>query len=138
MLKSALLFVLASSLAACSLFDGQPEYSGPDDYVYTLNVGCFCLATGPLRITVRDGEVSDVETLDAWRRDDPWYDDAVEDRSMTLVELEALVRRARRTADDVEVEYDPTYGFPVSVSIDWYRDAVDDEIGYTVSDYTPL
>lgn len=138
MLKTVLLFALASSLAACSLFEGQPEYSGPSDYAYTLSVGCFCLVTGPLRITVQGGVVTRVEELSVRESDDPVVDDILAERSITLVELGALVRRARLTADAVEVEYDPTYGFPASVSIDYERNATDDEIRYTVTDYTPL
>ena len=138
MLKTVLLLALASSLAACSLTESQPEYSGPSDYAYTLNVGCFCIVTGPIRITVEDGEVTGVEELAERERDEPAVDDVVAERSVTLVELGDIVRRARREADKVDVEYDPTYGFPTSVAIDWYKDAVDDEIGYTVSDFTPL
>ena len=122
-------------MAACSLLESHPDYTGPDDYAFTLTVGCFCPYVGPLRITVENSEVVDVRQLDPVdggpENVQPW----IEEQAMTLEELDALVDRARREADKVEVEYDPTYGFPTDVSIDWYRDAVDDEIGYTVRDF---
>lgn len=124
------------TLGGCSWFDARPTYSGPDDYAFTLRVGCFCPYAGPLRITVADGEVVEVRQLEPQEGQgdlQAWIDD----QAMTLDELNELVERARREADDVDVTYDPTYGFPTDVYIDWYKDAVDDEIGYTVTDYTP-
>jgi hypothetical protein len=134
--RSLAILALASSIAACSLFDQHPTYSGPDDYAYTLNVGCFCPYVGPLRITVQDDAVVDVRQLDP-REDQGNVETLINEWARTLAELEAEVDRARREADKVEVEYDPVFGFPTSISIDWIRDAVDDEISYTVSDYTP-
>lgn len=131
------LITAALSLSGCSFFDSRPDYSGPSDYAFTLRVGCFCPYVGPLRIVVKDGEVKEVrqldpvdggpETLQAW----------IDSQAMTLDDLGDLVDRALREADDVDVTYDPTYGFPSDVYIDWYKDAVDDEIGYTVTDYIP-
>ncbi|MBP6176930.1 MAG: hypothetical protein KA480_01330 [Anaerolineales bacterium] len=36
-------------------------------------------------------------------------------------------------ADEVIVTYDPAYGFPSQVSIDFIKEAVDDETSYTIS-----
>ena len=135
-MKPALLPVLSSALAACSAFDSGPEYSGPDDYAYTLRVPCFCLVTGPLRVTVRDGEVTDVVPLGALHLDAPYVQATVEERALTLVELSDLVRRARHAPYEVEVG--PAYGYPTDVSIDPERNATDDEVGYSVRDFAPL
>ena len=124
-------------LSGCSLFDSNPDYTGPADYAFTLRVGCFCPYAGPLRITVNEDEVVDVRQLDP-QDGEGNVDDWIEQQAMTLAELDALVDRAHREADDVTVEYDPTYGFPTDVYIDWIKDAVDDEIGYTVTDYVAL
>ncbi|GAB5535744.1 MAG: hypothetical protein Rubg2KO_19930 [Rubricoccaceae bacterium] len=133
------LFLLAAvlTLSGCSLFESRPDYTGPSDYAFTLRVGCFCPYVGPLRVTVEDSEVVDVRQLepqDGHENTQDW----IEEQAMTLEELDELVERARREADDVDVTYDPTYGFPADVYIDWIKDAVDDEIGYTVTDYSPL
>jgi len=130
------LLTVALAFSGCSLVDSHPDYSGPSDYAFTLRVGCFCPYTGPLRITVHDNEVVDVRQLGPVLGG-PVSQDWLDEQAMTLEELDALVDRARREADDVDVTYDPTYGFPTDVYIDWIKDAVDDEIGYTVTDYSP-
>lgn len=129
---------VAIAFSGCSLLESRPDYTGPSDYAYTLRVGCFCPYVGPLRITVQNGEVVGVRQLEPIDGGPQNVQDWINKQAMTLVELDALVDRALREADDVDVEYDPTYGFPANVYIDWYKDAVDDEIGYTVTDYTPF
>ncbi len=41
-------------------------------------------------------------------------------------------------ADKVTVEYDETYGFPKQVSVDFIENAMDDELGLTVSEFEKL
>lgn len=138
-MRALLLLTLASVvLGGCSLFGDDEGYSGPDDYAYTLHVGCFCVVTGPLHITVRDGEVTDVELLEPSEDAPPPSEEEIAERALTLVELSDLAARARREADDVDVRYDPTYGHPIELSIDWRSNATDDEFTYTASDYEPL
>ncbi|MEO0557979.1 MAG: DUF6174 domain-containing protein [Bacteroidota bacterium] len=130
------LLAVTLAFSGCSLFDSRPTYSGPSDYAFTLRIGCFCPYVGPLRISVKDSNVIDVHQLgpvDGGPTPQAWIDE----QAMTLDELADLVDRAHRDADDVDVTYDPTYGFPTDVYIDWIRDAVDDEIGYTVTNYVP-
>ena len=55
------------------------------------------------------------------------------DRSFS--ELEADLAGA---ADEVTVTYDRTYGFPVEVTIDYVKEATDDELYLTVSDFEVL
>ena len=138
-MRPGLLLVLAASLlGGCSLFGDDPGYTGPADYAFTLNVGCFCAYTGPLRITVYEDEVVDVRLLNPPEQRDESFERIIEERSLTLSDLVEIAHRAEQEADDVEVTYDPTYGFPTSIAIDWYREMADDEISYSVSDYEAL
>jgi hypothetical protein len=41
-------------------------------------------------------------------------------------------------ADEITVTYDPAYGFPATVSIDYIIEAMDDELSYQVSDFQVL
>jgi hypothetical protein len=41
-------------------------------------------------------------------------------------------------ADKVDVEYDPTYGFPTTASIDFVEEAVDDELYLSISNFEEL
>lgn len=45
------------------------------------------------------------------------------------------VDEALRDADDVDVEYDGTYGYPVLLRVDDDERAVDDEYGVTIRDF---
>ena len=54
----------------------------------------------------------------------------------TIDELFDVIKDARtRSAYKLEVEYDDSKGFPVSIDIDYIKDAVDDEIFYSISEY---
>ena len=48
------------------------------------------------------------------------------------------VSEALRDADNVSVEYDPEYGFPRNISIDWIERAVDDEMYIALSNFELL
>jgi hypothetical protein len=54
----------------------------------------------------------------------------------TIDELFDIIEDARRRdAASLAVDYDPTYGFPTRVSIDYHREMADDEIVYRASDF---
>ena len=105
----------------------------PASYRYTWSNGCFCpqSATGPFIVTVRGDTVQlepkkpgHLEPMDSLK---PGIDDAF------TTAAQALDR-----ADEVTIEYDPTYGYPASIVIDWVKDAVDDEESLTISDLTAI
>jgi hypothetical protein len=52
-------------------------------------------------------------------------------------ELFALLRAAFDAADAVTVSFDPTYGYPASVIIDYVRSTFDDDVGFAVTEFTP-
>lgn len=56
----------------------------------------------------------------------------------TVNRLFSTIQRASITADTVNVQYDETYGFPVSISIDSNRNMQDDEMSYRVSNFEVL
>lgn len=41
-------------------------------------------------------------------------------------------------ADEVTVTYDPAYGFPNSINIDYIKDAVDDEVSVQIENFETL
>ncbi len=146
MRKLTLLFV-ALVLSACSLA-GKSEIqqnqqkwqdSGISHYRYNVFVGCFCVFNEdmPLVIEVQDGKVVSMEyqsgkEIEASNR-------ALFDKYATMdrifSELEADLNGK---ADEVTVTYDPTYGFPTKVNIDFIKNAVDDEVALTVSNFEKL
>ena len=98
------------------------------DYTYHLSSGGMA---GPYEavITVRGGKVvASREVQHTSYKVDP----------MTIDQLFDETAREQRTADEVEIEWDPTYGFPRHVSIDEDTDAIDDEHGFGASELHPL
>jgi hypothetical protein len=108
-------------------------------YRFNLNIGCFCVFSQdmPLVIEVMDGEVVSMEyqngnPIDATNRE-LFERYATIDRIFS--ELEADLAGA---ADEVTVTYDATYGFPTQATIDAVKEATDDELYLTVSDFEVL
>ncbi|MEM0962791.1 MAG: DUF6174 domain-containing protein [Bacteroidota bacterium] len=107
------------------------ESTGMDDYTMTVRRTCFCPVpdyTGPFQVTVRTGELAEV-SLDG---------SIVEaERGATVASLFDLLRDAYdRQAETVMVEYHPDLGYPISISIDYDTRMADEEIGYTVTDFS--
>jgi hypothetical protein len=108
-------------------------------YRFQLQVGCFCafMDLMPLSVEVRDGQV--VSLLDASGRPVPGDRLEMLERYAGIDKLFELVDQAiSGKADKVTVTYDPTYGFPTQVSIDYIKLAVDDELGLQVSNFEVL
>ena len=103
-----------------------------DDYTYQLRVGCFCpVVDGKVR--VQDGQVVAVGGWPGVDRPLTGFADA----SPTIDGVFTQLALAMKGADDVDVEYDQQTGVPTSIQVDWAKNAVDDEIGYQISDFQP-
>jgi hypothetical protein len=97
------------------------------DYRFRLRVRCFCpSARHAVTVTVRDGRP--VGAAGFQRRLD------------TVPELFDAIHRALDDpkAGAVTVRYDGRRGFPRTASIDQIKNAIDDEIGWTVDRFRPL
>jgi hypothetical protein len=108
-------------------------------YRLQLRIGCFCafMDLMPLSVEVRDGQV--VSLLDASGRPVPGDRLEMLERYAGIDKVFELVDQAiSGKADKVTVTYDPTYGFPTQVSIDYIKLAVDDELGLQVSNFEVL
>ena len=125
-----LLLVIALGAAGCSdqLVNTRPEAirgalwgnralwnaQNLDDYRYTYDVVCpFCSTTGPLQVTVRDGQVVDVreEGGDALPRE-WWAGDF-----FTMDEIFDQLTEAQSRNEHTEVSYHRSLGYPVDVVI---------------------
>ncbi|RPJ25750.1 MAG: hypothetical protein EHM33_13640 [Chloroflexi bacterium] len=108
-------------------------------YRYHLFISCFCVFTQdmPLIIEVDNGEIVSMEyqsgnEIDATSRE-LFEKYATIDR--LFAELEADLNGA---ADEVIAKYDATYGFPTEVTIDFVKEATDDELYLTLSNFEEL
>ena len=108
-------------------------------YRYKLHLSCFCVFSQdmPLLIEVKDGQVVSMEyqtgkPIDAASRE---YFQTFSTIDRVLSKLEADLGGA---ADEVTVTYDSTYGFPTDATIDVVKEATDDELYLTISDFEVL
>lgn len=146
-MKKILLLVLSLLLAACSTaseYDQNLKKWQDADvahYQFDLFIGCFCPFRDmmPLTIEVLNGEVVSITQQDgtAVAENDPSYTYFVEVATVDRL-FEELNSSLNGGADEVLVTYDATYGFPVTISIDQIKEAIDDEIAYQVANFEVL
>lgn len=145
-MKKFTLVVLALILAACST---STEYDqnfkkwqdvGASHYRYDLVIGCFCpfFQDMPLTIEVKDGEVVSIANVEDVVLDasNPSYQYYLEYATIDL--LFAELKSEMEKAEEVNVIYDPEYGFPAEVSIDRIKLAMDDELSLQVTNFEVL
>jgi hypothetical protein len=108
-------------------------------YHYNLTISCFCVFTQdmPLVIEVRDGKVVSMEYQNGNEIDPSLLD--LFNRYTTIDRVFGEVKAGLNgAADEVIVKYDPTYGFPTEVSIDVEKQATDDELYLSLSNFEKL
>ncbi|MDX3581225.1 DUF6174 domain-containing protein [Streptomyces europaeiscabiei] len=129
------------ALSACgeestTVKGAAPAWEEPSAYRYTLksSEGERALI-GTFEVTVRDGKVVKTVGVDESGRR---VVDQEPTEVPTIAELLKQAETARaEDADDVDVDYAKD-GRPVSISIDWEENAIDDEEAYTLGDYEAL
>jgi hypothetical protein len=147
-MKQITLLLLSLILAGCSAFPSSGgdvernldkwEAQDISDYRFNLHIGCFCPWSDlmPLTIEVRDGEPVSItsggeQVTDPFLESFRQYD--------TVEELFGVILSAQESgADEIKVEYDLKYGFPTSIAIDYIELAMDDEMGFYVTEFEVL
>jgi hypothetical protein len=107
------------------------------NYRYTLQIGCFCPPplNDQLLVEVRNGATVRVSAVSSGED----VSLAMVDRVATIPGLFATIRDANeRKADKIDVSYNAALGYPERISIDYIVQAVDDEVGYIVTDLAEL
>ena len=140
------LMIVAFLLSSCSILPNSALASARNrwrnanvsHYRYNLAVACFCAFTQkmPLTVEVQNGTLRSMVYKDGTSV-------TAEDMQIfapysTIDKLFGFTGETLRKADDVKVGYDPTYGCPANVQIDFIRNAADDELTLTVTNFQPL
>lgn len=115
------------------------------DYSFTYLKGCFCGYVGEVEIqvfadtiyAVIDPETGEEMTIDRGNGEER-VSDVYKDYFLTIDELFEELIEATMIADEMEGNYDKDRGFPVHVSIDYYKDAIDDEVSHQLGNYQVL
>jgi len=147
-MKKITLLLLALILAACSaggseLSRNQSKWEGAEinHYRFQLSVGCFCLFRSqmPVTVEVKDGEVISIVDVNGedFPMDDPMSDLVLKHATIDRLFSE-LGSETVQKADHLTMSFDPTYGFPTEVAIDYIELAADDELYLSASAFEPL
>jgi len=151
-MKKLLFIFLTLALAACTavgnamgsqseIEQNQEKWQNANisHYRYNLFISCFCIFTQdmPLIIEVQDGEVVSMEFQSGNEIDASNHE--LFDKYATIDRLfDELEADLNGGADEVIAKYDPTYGFPTEVTIDFVKEATDDELYLTLSNFEVL
>src|SRR5690242_13384441 len=150
-MKKLILIVMVFLLTACASVNALGSQSAIEQnqqkwqdatiphYRYNLAISCFCVFTQdmPLIIEVKDGKVVSME-YQSRKEIDPSLLEMFEKYATidrVFAELKANLNGA---ADEVTAKYDSTYGFPTEVTIDVEKQATDDELYLTLSNFEKL
>jgi len=140
------LMIMAGFLAACGRGDmfspiqfaharGRWEAHEPVAYRFRISRSCECTGTEAVIVEVRNGVVQSrryaangalvpAEGPGLYPSIDGIFD---------------LIEQFRREGvDQIAVRYDDELGYPRSISVDRYREAVDDEVYYSIRDFERL
>ncbi len=88
--------------------------------------------SGPIWIQVINDEVTYAKVT--WSNE-PVPEEHVQDIE-TIDDIFDMIERAEKDADELDVDYSDE-GYPVRVSIDWIKEAVDDEMMLEISNVVP-
>ncbi len=110
------------------------ERRKPSSVRYTVDRDCFCLPAyrEPYVVIDRDGEQSF-----AYAQFVQHNGSSEPPEPKTIEDLFVLLEKALWDADTVTVSYDPDYGFPDNLRIDWREQMADEEQGFYVRDLRP-
>jgi hypothetical protein len=150
-MKKITLLFLVLILAACAsggetgteLSRNQQKWDDANvtHYTFQLGVSCFCPVGGvmPMTVEVKDGEVVSLVDVNgnAFPSTDP-LNELIQKYATIDRILAELASASVQEAERLEVAYDPTYGFPTDVTIDFVEQVADDELYLSVSAFEPL
>jgi hypothetical protein len=125
---------LASTRFVTSLRAARARWasSGIESYELTVRHLCFCGFVEPVRVKVVDGTIVSRTVVSTGEPVPAVYSSYYPD----VPGLFAIVEEAANDADELDAAFDPSYGYPAEISIDWIENAVDDEEAYLAETLT--
>jgi hypothetical protein len=146
-LFSTALVLFISAFCGCGLVKTGPQHdldvalskweqSNIKNYEYQLRVNCFCPpnVTFPVIMKVADGV-----NISAEYAQEP--KEITNNYFKQYDTIDKLFDVIQKSIDDkvasLIVEYDGTYGYPKSITIDRIKDAIDDEIAFFIEVFIP-
>ncbi|MBD2364195.1 hypothetical protein H6G36_23940 [Anabaena minutissima FACHB-250] len=104
------------------------------NYRYTFSNGCFCIpdARGPVVIEVRNGQTISITSV---ATNQPVNSQFFQQYS-TIPKLFNVIQDAiQRQASSLTVHYNPAYGYPTQINVDYNSQIADEEIYLTIENF---
>lgn len=107
----------------------------PNAFEYVVERSCFCAPdyTRPYRVRERAGQRDTTYASPLSTRD--VVDTGPPPEPVGIDELFALLAEAIPQADEVSAVYDPAFGFPTRITIDWSYAMADEEQRFSIRDF---
>ncbi|MEC4887754.1 MAG: DUF6174 domain-containing protein [Scytonema sp. PMC 1070.18] len=105
------------------------------NYRYTLTNNCFCTsdARGPVIVEVSNSTNTSVTSVSTGQS----VNSELFDKYDTIPKLFDAIRDAiARRADSINVQYNPSFGYPTQINIDYSRQMADEELFLTIENFT--
>lgn len=117
------------------------QEQGIENYSFEFSKLCYCGGLfNPATIVVKADtihSVLDPETGEPLR--DPQTGELVllnyQNSFHTIDDLFDVIENAREKADELDIEYNQEFGYPEYISIDYIKEAIDDEVSYRVENF---
>lgn len=135
MIAYAFSTTIGSNQRALDAAKAHWEANKPSDYQYIVQIGCFCPQeySQPVQIVVYNGRFFAAEGSTAT------VSDTYIEQYGTVESIFGVLENAYKDgADEIIVEYDPKYGVPLRFTIDRMKNAIDDEMSLTITDFQIL
>lgn len=110
------------------------DRTNPANYAVTVQRLCFCASVEPVRIVVQNRLVISRTVVSTGAPLPGNFNGLYPD----IPGLFATIKDAYTQADAITVSFDRQYGFPSDATIDYIKNAIDDELSLKVSDFVLL
>lgn len=100
------------------------------NYQINTRVICFCMMTDEITIVVENNEIARA----FFTQSGVFLNEQQLEQLLTIEEHFELIREAySQDADHINVSYDPNFGFPTQIDVDYSYSIADDEFTYTLA-----
>jgi hypothetical protein len=103
-----------------------------NDYQITTKLSCFCIMTYDIINVVDNGQLTTAFYLNSGATvpaDKFQYQKSIQNY------FDLIQQAINNEAFSIDVSYDPTYGFPTNIAIDYDQNIADDEVSYQLSNF---
>ncbi|MDF5706297.1 MAG: DUF6174 domain-containing protein [Nostoc sp. S4] len=108
------------------------------NYRYTFSNGCFCTpeARGPVIIEVRNGKTKSITSVDTRQL---VQNPQLFEKYNTIPKLFNVIQDAiNRRAYSLNINYNPKFGYPTQINVDYNSQIADEEIYLTIKNFEKI